>query len=448
MKRAKLSSGEKQVSQQLDVVIVGAGPYGLSLAAHLHAQNLNFLIFGKPMQTWTSQMPAGTCLKSEGFASTLYDPASAFTLAAYCREKGIPYADLGLPVPLEVFTAYGQEFQRRLVPELKDLSVVAVERCGTGFQVTLENGESVLVERVVVAAGITHFPYLPPELRGLPPELVSHSSQHSSVSRFAGRDVTVLGAGASAMDLAALLKNAGATVRVIARRPAISFHNPLGERSLVDRLRAPMTGLGPGWRSLLCVKAPLLFHRMPAGFRHTVVRKHLGPAPAWFTRQAIVGAVELRVSSTIETVEIQPDGLRLEVKDASGSQWIQTDHLIAATGYRVDLRRLAFLGDALRSGIRSVAHTPVLSTSFESSIQGLYFVGAAAAPSFGPLLRFAYGAGFTARRLSRQLLRSVRAPQPPAREGRPNPVEAPHLSAGPPPKTPASASPRGRADAA
>src|SRR5580704_12695153 len=94
------------------VAIIGAGPYGLSIAAHLKACGVDFRIFGSPMHTWTTQMPEGMRLKSEGFASSLYAPDSAFTLRDYCREQCIPYADLGLPVPLETFVAYGLRFQK------------------------------------------------------------------------------------------------------------------------------------------------------------------------------------------------------------------------------------------------------------------------------------------------------------------------------------------------
>jgi len=395
--------------ENVNIAIIGAGPYGLSIAAYLRAQQIDFRIFGTPMHTWINQMPEGMCLKSDGFASTLYDPDSTFTLERFCRERGVPYADIGLPVHLETFIAYGREFQKRLVPELEERSVVSLDRSNAGFRIQLDNGELVLAKNVVVAAGISHFQYLPPHLRGLPEELVTHSSSHNSVSRFRGRDVTVIGAGASAIDLAALLHAAGATVRVVARAPAIRFHDPPGPqpRPLMDRLRAPMTGLGPGWRSLLCVKGPLLFHRMPLAFRLKVVQKHLGPAPGWFIKEAVVGHVELNVSTNLEEVQIQQDRVRLRVTNPNGSRWIETDHVIAATGYRVDLRQLEFLSSGLQAGIRSVEQAPVLSTSFESSVKGLYFVGAAASPSFGPLLRFAYGAGFTARRLSRHLSRSA-----------------------------------------
>src|SRR5262245_16860312 len=138
----------------VDVAIVGAGPYGLSIAAHLKSRGVDFRIFGRPMDTWLKHMPKGMRLKSEGFASCLYDPDSTFALQDYCREKKIPYADLGSPVPLEVFSSYGLEFQRRFVPELEDKVVVLLEKITGGFQIQLEDGEIVKARRVVLAIGL------------------------------------------------------------------------------------------------------------------------------------------------------------------------------------------------------------------------------------------------------------------------------------------------------
>lgn len=387
----------------VQVAVVGAGPYGLSLAAHLNSRDVQFRIFGNPMHTWMSQMPKGMCLKSEGFASWLYDPKSQFTLRHYCEEQNIPYQETGLPVKLETFIGYGQEFQRRMVPQLENRQVTLVEQRGEGFRLQLEDGEELLADRVVIAAGISHFQYLPPALRGLPPKLVSHSSDNVTLDHYAGKDVTVVGGGASALDLAALLRGAGATVRVIARRAEIKFHNPPRPRSLWEKINAPMTGLGPGWRSLMCVNAPLLFHQMPLPFRKVVVQKHLGPAPAWFTREVVVGHVDLITSSKVEQVEQVGEKLRLLVSGPDQPRSIETDHVIAATGYKTNLERLRFLSPALRANISCKEQAPVLSMKFESSAKGLYFVGAAASLSFGPLLRFAYGAKFSADHLSRHL---------------------------------------------
>ena len=355
-------------------------------------------------------MPAGMCLKSEGFASSLDGPGEGFSLKQFCTEQGLSYADLGQPVKLETFTAYGQEFQKRMVPELEDRTVIGVQKAHDGFEVQLDDGETVMARRVVLAVGISHFQQMPPQIRDVNSPMLTHSSEHNSVARFAGKDVTVLGGGASAMDLAALLHQAGARVHVIARRQSLRFHNPPGKlpRSLRERLNAPMTGLGPGWRSLMCVKAPLLFHKLPSALRVKIVSKHLGPAPAWFTREIVTAHVDVRLGSTLKRAEVNHGHLDLHITDGDGEHRLQTDHLIAATGFKIDLERLGFLDPGLRASIATHDGVPALSASFQTSVRGLYFTGAAAAPSFGPLLRFAYGARFAARRLSRHLARSKR----------------------------------------
>jgi thioredoxin reductase len=394
---------------QCDVAIIGAGPYGLSIAAHLKARGVNFRIFGYPMDTWLAHMPKGMRLKSEGFASSLYDPDSKFTLESYCRQEGIRYANIGLPVPLEVFTSYGLEFQRRFVPELEKKFVVSLLRSAESFRIRLEDGENLSARRVVLAVGLTHYDRMPQVLEGLPQEFVTHSSKHTVLDRFKGREVAVIGGGASALDLAALLYEAGSQVQVVARKPVIRFHDPPDkvEFSLLDRLRTPVTGIGPGWKLFWCAHAPLLFRQMPQSFRLTKVRQILGPAPCWFTKQAVVGKVPLNTGLNVTEAKLQNGRVSLLLTDGKSAQkTLVTDHVIAATGYVVDLRRLTFIDSGLRSGIQAVEHTPVLSSNFESSVTGLYFVGASAANTFGPLLRFAFGAGFTARRLSGHLAKS------------------------------------------
>ena len=101
-----------------DIAIIGAGPYGLSIAAHLRARDIEHRIIGDPMQFWLGHMPRGMLLKSDGFASTLYDPGGDFTLRHYCEERNVEYADLGTPVRVEDFCAYGLAFQQRFAPNL------------------------------------------------------------------------------------------------------------------------------------------------------------------------------------------------------------------------------------------------------------------------------------------------------------------------------------------
>ena len=392
-------------SSTIDVAIVGAGPYGLSLAAHLAANKLSYRIFGTPMSSWRNHMPLGTLLKSDGFASSLYDPGSTFTIADYCRERSLAYSDVGLPVPIETFIAYGLEFQKRFVPEVEETDIIAVERTPGGFQLTTRSGDIVQTKRVVIAAGITHFAYIPPEFAGMPRELVTHSSEHTGAATFKGRRVAVLGAGASAVDLAGLLHEAGADVHLIARRPAIAFHEPSHEpRPIAQRLLMPRSGLGLGWRSRLCTDAPLLFHTLPFKLRKRAVQRHLGPAPGWFARSKFEGRVTKHLGTRMKQVGQRGGAISLAFTQQDGSDTeMQFDHVVAATGYRVSLQRLQFMHSALREQTATVEDVVILNRNFESSVPGLYFVGLASSNSFGPLCRFAYGAKFTSKRLARHL---------------------------------------------
>jgi thioredoxin reductase len=341
-------------------------------------------------------------LKSEGFASSLSDPQGEFTLEAFCRDKGIQYADVGLPVSLESFIEYGREFQRRYVPGLEQVDIQKLVAAPSGFELTTSTGEIVRARRVVVATGIGSFTRLPPQLHGLSGGLVSHSSQHADLSAFKGAKVAVLGAGASALDIAALLSQTGASVDLIARTESLKFHDPPGEepRTLLDRIKNPRSGLGTGWRSRLSCDVPLVFHALPQSLRLRAVERHLGPAPCWFVREAVEGRFPMHLGASLEAVEPDGPGLHVIFSQRGERKKLQVDHLIAATGFKVELSRLKFLDDSLRARIRSVAGSPVLGRRFNSSIQGLYFVGVAAANSFGPLLRFAFGADYAARRLA------------------------------------------------
>src|ERR1700737_1120138 len=175
------------------IAIVGAGPYGLSLATHLHERGIPFRIFGQPMQVWRGQMPAGMPLKAGGVSSNLFDPAPRFTLKQYCRDHGIAYADYGLPVSLDTFVAYGLEFQKKLVPMLEPLNVVEVSRDQNGYQLRLENNETASAAAVVMATGISYYGYVPDSLAALPADLCTHSSAHHDLSGFRGRRVVVVG---------------------------------------------------------------------------------------------------------------------------------------------------------------------------------------------------------------------------------------------------------------
>jgi cation diffusion facilitator CzcD-associated flavoprotein CzcO len=391
----------------IDVAIVGAGPYGLSIASHLSALGVRFRIFGVPMQTWRAHMPAGMYLKSDGSSSDLSDPDGALTLKSFCAQRGYDHHDTKKPVSLECFVEYGLAFQKRFVPELETKQLISLGKLAEGFLLHFSDGETVPARRVVVAVGITHFRHLPDFLAGLAPELVSHSSLYGPVDDVVRRRVAVVGAGASALDLAALLHERGADVSVIARRSTIDFHGAPRDRALWRRLARPTSGIGNGWRLYAFSTVPQLFHALPAPLRRSQVDTLLGPATGWFMKHRIVGRVPIFTGHTPLSAVVRENRVHLSLSTGNGTtRELIVDHVIAATGYRIDLARLPFMTGQLRSLIRVSGCAPVLSSSFESSVPGLFFVGPIAMYSFGPVVRFVYGAKYTARCISRYIARS------------------------------------------
>ncbi len=387
------------------VAIVGAGPYGLSLAAHLNDRKADFQIFGEPMQFWRDHMPKGMHLKSDGFASNLYDPKCAYALRHYCQEQGINYKDTRLPVELDTFVKYGIAFKTRFVPQLRSNYIVNIDKTSNGFSLRLDNDDAITARRVVVAAGIRDFRHIPSSLKALSSQYVTHSSDHHELTSFRNRDVVVLGAGASATDIAALLKDNGARVQLVARGQFIRFHSVGdGKQSILQKLRHPNSGIGPGLRAQFYCDAPGLFHYLPEQLRLQIVRRTLGPAGGWFMKDRVIGRIPLLVGSSLEDAKVKQSRVHLTIRGADGaSHELSADHVIAATGYKLDLQRFDFLAAEIRSRLKAVDGTPILSSSMESSIPGLYFMGTIAANSFGPMMRFAFGAHFAAARINRAL---------------------------------------------
>jgi thioredoxin reductase len=384
-----------------DIAIIGAGPYGLSLAAHLGARGQDVQVFGQPMQFWRSKMPDGMVLKSEGFASDLWHPDNALTLEGYCAANKLPYQRTGLPVPLQTFCDYGIEFQKRFVPNLDPRWVTSLDRRGDLFELRTQDDDCITARRVVVAAGIGSFRYTPCELDQIAGPICSHSTDVQKLEPFIGKKVLVIGGGASGVELAGLLSQKGASVTVATRQPRISYCGPPRQRSLWEKLQAPESGLGTGWRSLACVEAPMLFYHMPQNFRHLVVRKHLGPAPGWTSRAEVERNVPILFDSVPECATLRGHLASVTFRVSGRShQTIEAEHVIAATGFHVDMERLRWISPRIMERLALAEQTPILSPHFETSVPGLFVVGVAAANHFGPLLRFAYGAGFASRRLS------------------------------------------------
>jgi thioredoxin reductase len=398
------------VKTDVQVAVIGAGPYGLSVASHLRVARISHTVVGQPMDTWRHHMPQGMFLKSEGFASSIASPGNKHSLASFCALTGREYGDSGVPVSIETFIAYGRWFLEQSVREVVERTVTRLSRDGTHFSLTLDDGSIVRAPNVVAAPGMTHCAYTPPELAALHNGFCTHTFDHDKFDGFARQEVAVVGGGQSALESAALLRENGARPRVLVRGPIIEW-NPLprsAERPLRARLREPIAGLGAGWPTWLYSNAPLGISLLPSEKRLRLATTTFGPAGAWWLRSRVEKEVEIGLNSTIVGASGDDGRVTLEIRGPDGrTRRLAVDHVLAATGYRGSLPRLGFLDAELEHAIAAVNGDPVLSRYFESSVPGLFFVGRAATNTFGPVMRFVFGSGFASRRVSGRIRRRL-----------------------------------------
>lgn len=389
----------------LHTTIIGAGPYGLSLGAHLGARGHSYQMFGSPMESWRTFMPAGMVLKSEPFASNLWDPNRCFTLENYCRDHGVEYQPIGRPVPLDLFLRYAEWFRQNTQVEPVDVRVSGLRRIDGGFALELGDGRRLTSRRVVLATGYMAYGVMPDALASIPAPVAVHCSRMDAVHTYAGRDVTVIGAGQSALETAALLHEAGAHACLLIRESRIFWNSPSRPRPLLQRLRAPDAGLATGWQALAVSELPRVFRRaFPPDKRHRYVAGAFGPSGAWWLRDRVDGRIECSLRTRVVSAANHGDGVKLRIETPDGTKDVLTDRVIAATGYRVDINRLDYLAPDLKQSIRREGlGVPELSSKFETSVPGLYMVGITSAPVFGSVMRFMFGAKHAAPILTKAL---------------------------------------------
>lgn len=388
------------------VAIIGAGPYGLAAAAYLGASNVETHVFGESMDFWTKQMPVGMFLRSPRSASSIADPRAELSLERYQATHAM---ELPKPIPLDTFIDYGLWFQRQAVAHLDSRRVVNVERAPTGFRLELDDGTPFAARRVVVAAGISSFPRRAPEFDRIPPALVSHTSEHRDLGRFAHQKVAVIGGGQSALESAALLRELGADVEVIVRATKVNWLDQRApwlksESNPFRPLLYPPTDVGPPGLNLI-VATPGLFRRLPKAVQDKIAHRSIRPAGAGWLVPRMEG-IQITKGRSVNSASPIAGGLRLRLDDGSERS---VDHALLATGYQIDVSRYGFLGRELVAGLRLADGYPRLHAGFESAIPGLYFLGAPAAYSFGPLCRFVAGTAYAAHALRQHVLRDTRS---------------------------------------
>ena len=385
-----------------DVAVIGAGPYGLSAAAHLRSvKGLDVHTFGEPMSFWQRNMPVGMLLRSGWAASHIGAPKGPLTLEEYRADT----SHFSAPVPLDRFVDYGLWYQRQAVPDLDRRKISRIEIHPNGFKLFVEEGENVIARRVVVAAGISSFAWRPAVFNGIPSQLVSHTVEHRGFHKLANKRVLVVGSGQSALESAALLNEIGAEVQIVARTQEIrwlgglvsrTIHAGLGN-NLAKLLYAP-TDVGPAGISQI-VARPDLTRRFPRWAQDWLRKRSIRPAGA---RWLIDRLKEVPMSLGRMPVSAAVSGEKVKVKIDDGQERV-VDHVLLGTGYRVDVSKYDFLAAPLAESIRRFQGYPCLVDGFETSVRGLHILGAPAVWSFGALMQFVVGTHYT----SGELLRCI-----------------------------------------
>jgi cation diffusion facilitator CzcD-associated flavoprotein CzcO len=396
-----VADGQGPRRLECDVVVIGAGPYGLSAGTHLKAKGVSVRVFGEPMEFWAKKMPEGMLLRSPRVASNISDAGDSFTLLHYEKETGTqPRA----PLPLDTFVEYGRWFRNQLGPNLDTRTVARVDREQGRFIVTLTDGGKVICKRVVVATGVGPFKRVPAVFRGFPAKLVSHCYEGRDVKRFAGKRVAVIGAGQSALESGALLHEAGANVEIIVRNPYlrwIGMHKWLHRLGPISKMLYSRYDVGPIGISRL-VAYPNIMKFVPLKLRDKIRKRAVRSAGSpWLVDR--LAKVKISVGRFVTEANAVVDEVVLKLDDSTERR---VDHVLLGTGYDVDIAKYSFLPPELVEKVDQFDGYPKLKAGFQCSVPGLHFIGATAARSFGPLLYFVAGTEFASPELTAYISRN------------------------------------------
>lgn len=389
-------------TSECHVAVIGAGPYGLSISAHLKAAKVETRTFGTPMSFWQNNMPRGMKLRSPWRGSHLSDAGRELTLDAYAKTAGFESIE---PLPLERFVSYGQWFQSQAVGDIDTRRITRIERDGPSFRLHIEDCETITARHVVVALGLANQDYRPEEFVGLPQQLASHSAQHADPLHFKGQRVAVIGRGQSACETAVLLQEAGAEVELISRGAVRWIGSEMpealqrsGSKWWAHKLLSPPNPVGPFPLNWLAGMPPLL-RLMSKKMQRDLGARCLKPAASAWLRPRADNIVMKPGCFVTEAIS---KGRRVNLTLSDGSR-SEVDHVLLATGYRVDISRLGILSNNLLQSVATEDGSPILGRGYESTLEGLHFAGASSVNSFGPQMRFVWGAGYAARNITRMI---------------------------------------------
>lgn len=381
-------------TQETEVLIVGAGPFGLSLAAQLDELGIDHVIAGRPMSFWRDHMPAGMLLRS-GLDWHL-DAAGEATLTAFVREAGLS-EDEAMPLSRDRYLEYVEWFADRKGLHVTPFEVASLERRDEGRFVAHGADGAITANAVAIATGFRDFANVPQDTVSLLPAGASgHTCDVVDFAALRDKRVLIVGGRQSAFESAALLREAGArAVDVVYRHDTPAFM--ASDWSWVDPLMQ-RTEYEPGWYRRLSDDAR---RDLNAAF-WAEGRLKLEP---WLTPRLDVPNVRIWPRDEIVAATAAADDA-LHVALRSGAR-LESDFVLFATGYRVDLSRVAFLAPLL-GAIETRNGVPVLDESLQSSVPGLYFTSMAATQDFGPFFAFTVSVRCSSRLLGQSLAKDGR----------------------------------------
>jgi FAD-dependent urate hydroxylase len=372
------------------LAVVGAGPYGVAVAAHARERGIDTTVVGRPMEFWTRHMPDGMFLRS-GLDWHL-DAAGEHTFKAFAEERGIAAQDVD-PVPIAVFLDYAAWFQAHKRVDVVEQLVTSVTREDGRFVLTADDGTVRTADRIVVTPGARYFPRLPDWASALR-HRGAHTVDFVNFDGVAGAHVLVVGGRQSAYEWAALLGEHGARrVDIVHRHPEPRFDRV--SWAFVDSYVEETVATPGWWRKLSLPERQAIERRFWEVGRLTL---------EWWLVPRLAGDRFHRWPQThVAEAEEHPGGT-VGVTLSNGEQ-LRVDQVLFATGYQPDLSNVPYLRGLLPE-IEVADGFPVLDEWFQTSVPGLYVTGFAATRDFGPFFGFTKGCPAAARLVVDGLLRS------------------------------------------
>jgi cation diffusion facilitator CzcD-associated flavoprotein CzcO len=367
--------------KQTQLLVIGAGPYALSVAALASERGIETMVLGQPMGFWRQHMPDRMFLRSG--PDWHLDAAGFHTLEAYLEDHGIQPADVD-PIPIGVFLDYADWFRQQKHLEVGQQRVAALAKREDRFEATLENGELISADAVVAAPGIRHYANVPGWASSLPPGCAAHTCDLVNFGDMAGARVLIIGGRQSAYEWAALIKEHQAgRIDIVHRhdvprfeRVSWKFVDPHVEQTL--RVRGY-------WRNLPRSEQEAISSRFWQVGRLTL--EH------WLTPRLRWHAIHRWPGTEVAETSSSGDG-PVRVQLSNGTQ-LEADRVVLATGYRADLTKIPYLAGVLGQVAMSNGF-PVLDEAFQTSLPGLYITGFSATQDFGPFFGFVKGSAAAA----------------------------------------------------